>query len=244
MSPDISPPGLPLLLLPGLLCDAALWTHQRQYLSDIADIQVPDTTRHDSVAALAAAVLADAPPRFALGGLSMGGYIALEIMRQAPERVSRLALVDTTARADPPETVERRKALIQLSKMGKFKGVTPRLMPMLLHPDHLRDPDITGTVMAMAERVGQAAFVRQQTAILTRPDSRDDLPGIACPTLVIVGRQDALTPPDRAEEMAAAIPGAILEVVENSGHLPPLEQPAVTTALLRRWLLADSPAGM
>lgn len=229
-------PALPLVLLPGLLCDDALWAHQRQYLADIAEVRVPDLTGHDSVAALAADVLAWAPPRFALGGLSMGGYVALEIMRQAPARVERLALIDTTARADSPETVERRKALIQLSRMGKFKGVTPRLMPMLLHPDHLDDPVITGTVMAMAERIGQAAFVRQQTAILTRPDSVADLPGIACPTLVVVGREDTLTPPDRAWEMATAIPDARFEVVERCGHLPPLEQPEVMTGLLRDWL--------
>ncbi|HET8726890.1 MAG TPA: alpha/beta fold hydrolase [Alphaproteobacteria bacterium] len=227
---------IPLLLLPGLLCDSALWAPQRAALADVAETSVADLTRHDSVRAMADSVLAAAPERFALAGLSMGGYVALEIMRQAPGRVDRLALLDTSARPDTDETAKRRRGLISLARMGRFKGVTPRLLPMLLHPDRLDDGPLTGTVMDMAERVGQAAFIRQQTAILGRPDSRPGLAAIACPTLVLCGRQDALTPLEMSEELAAGIPGADLVVVEDCGHLSTLEKPDGVTECLRAWL--------
>lgn len=185
---------------------------------------------------IAASILAEAPPRFALGGLSMGGYVAFEILRQAPERVVGLALMDTSARADTPEQVQRRKDFIALAQRGKFKGVTPQLLPMLVHKDRLEDPTITEVVFDMAETVGKDAFIRQQKAILGRPDSRADLPGIRCPTTVIVGRDDLLTPPAIAEEMANNLPDAKLTVVERCGHLSTLEQPEAVNAALRRWL--------
>jgi pimeloyl-ACP methyl ester carboxylesterase len=225
-----------LLLLPGLLCDAALWAPQRTALADLAETAVADLTRHDSVAGMAGAALADAPDRFALAALSMGGYVALEIMRQAPERVTHLALLDTSARPDSAEASRRRRALIALSRTGRFKGVTPRLLPMLVHPDRLDDAPLTDVVMAMAERVGQVAFIRQQTAIMGRPDSRPGLPAIACPTLVLCGRDDALTPPALSEEMAAAIPAATLELIDSCGHLSTLERPETVNRALRRWL--------
>ena len=227
---------IPLILLPGLLCDALLWRHQIENLGDIAEPVSADITGADSVAALARAVLAKAPPRFALGGLSMGGYVAFEIMRIAPERVLQLALMDTTARADTAEQTSRRRGLIELSERGDFKGVTPRLLPMLVHPDRVTDPRVAVPIQEMAARVGQAAFVRQQRAIMTRPDSRADLSAIKCPTLILCGRQDALTPLPMAEEMAAGIPGARLTVIEESGHLSPLEQPDSVTGALRAFL--------
>lgn len=226
-----------LVLLPGLLNDAALWNHQLGNLADLADrILVPDITRHDDMRDIAAAVLAETPDRFALAGLSMGGYVALEIMRRAPERVERLALLDTSARADSDEQRRRRTGLIQLADMGRFKGVTPRLLPMLVHPDRLGDAGVTGPIFEMAARVGRDGFIRQQKAILSRDDSRDLLPAIGCPALIVCGRQDQLTPVELSQEMAAAIPGATLQIVEDCGHLPALEHPALTTALLRRWL--------
>lgn len=231
-----------LLLLPGLLCDAALWAPQRAALADIAETAVADLTRHDSVAGMAEAALAGAPDRFALAGLSMGGYVALEIIRRAPERVTRLALLDTSARPDSDEASRRRRGLIALSRAGRFKGVTPRLLPSLVHPDRLDDAPLTEVVMAMAERVGQAAFIRQQTAIMTRPDSRPGLPAIACPTLVLCGRDDTLTPPALSEEMAGAIPGATLELVESCGHLSTLERPEEVNRALHQWLARD-PSG-
>lgn len=228
-----------LILLPGLLNDAALWTHQIAGVSDLVDdIQVPDLTRHDSVREMATAILADAPDRFALAGLSMGGYVALEMLRQAPHRVERLALIDTSARGDTEDQRRRRTGLIQLADMGKFKGVTPRLLPMLVHPSRLEDPEVTGPIFQMAARVGRDGFIRQQKAILSRSDSLDLLPGIACPTVVACGRQDQLTPLAMSEEMAAAIPGASLTVIDECGHLPALEHPERTTELMRRWLEA------
>lgn len=229
---------IPLILLPGLLCDAALFRPQSEALADVADARVADTSLHRGVGEIAAAVLADAPPRFALAGLSMGGYVALEIMRRAPERVERLALLDTSARPDTEEQTRRRRGLIQLARTGRFRGVTPRLLPLLLHPDRLEDEALTRIVFEMAERVGRDAFERQQTAILTRPDSRPDLARIACPTLVACGRQDALTPLPLSEELAAGIPGARLAVVEDCGHLSTLERPEAVSALLREWLSA------
>lgn len=228
----------PLVLVPGLLCDAALWRHQTETLADMADITVADITGADDVGRLAEAVLAAAPERFALAGLSMGGYIAFAIMRQAPERVTRLALLDTTARPDTPEQTRRRRALIAMTRVGRFKGVTPRLLDLLIHPDRLDDEALTGAVIAMAGRVGRQAFVRQQTAIIGRPDSRPGLAAIRCPTLVLCGRQDAITPPPAQEELAGAIPGARLVVIEDCGHLSPLERPRAVSAVLRYWLQA------
>lgn len=230
--------AVPLVLLPGLLCDEALWQHQRRDLAGRAAMQVADLTQADSIAAMAAGVLAVAPPRFALAGLSMGGYVAMEVLRQAPERVTRLALLDTTARPDTEEQGQRRRALIALAQTGRFKGVTPQLLPNLIHPDRLADEALTQIVLAMAERVGREAFFRQQTAIMGRIDSRPFLPAIRCPTLVLCGQQDALTPPEHAAEMAGLIPGATLRLVEACGHLSPLERPAVVTDALGEWLAA------
>lgn len=231
-----------LLLLPGLLCDAALWEAQVAGLAGVARCHVADVTRDDSLAGMAARALAAAPPRFALAALSMGGYLAFEIMRQAPGRVARLALLDTSARPDTPEQARRRRGLMTLTRSGQFKGVTPRLLPQLVHPSHLDGP-VGAAVMAMAERVGREAFLRQQAAILGRPDSRPDLPGIGMglrlPVLVAVGDADVLTPPGLAAEIAAGIPGARLHGIPGCGHLPPMEAPALVTALLREWLEQD-----
>jgi pimeloyl-ACP methyl ester carboxylesterase len=226
-----------LLLLPGLLCDARLWRDQVTALGDRVQCVVADLTRDETVAAMAGRALEAAPGRlpFAVCGLSMGGYVAMEIMRAAPERVTRLALFDTSARPDTEEQSRRRRALLALSESGMFRGVTPRLLPQLLHPDNLAGP-LGQEVMAMADRVGRAAFHRQQRAIMSRPDSRPGLPAIAVPTLVGVGEDDALTPPHLAEEMAALIPGARLARIPQAGHLPPMERPEAVTTLLAEWL--------
>jgi pimeloyl-ACP methyl ester carboxylesterase len=226
----------PLILLPGLLCDRALWQHQIEHLADLADMSVPDLGVDETVEAMARRVLDAAPPRFALAALSMGGYVAHAIMRAAPERVARLALFDTSARPDTDEQMSRRRGLIELAQKGKFKGVTPRLLPLLIHPDRLGDNALTEAVMAMAERIGKPSFLRQQKAIMARPDSRRFLPGYRCPALVAVGRSDAITPIEVNAEMAGLIPGARLVVIEHSGHLPTMEQPVAATALLRYWL--------
>lgn len=230
--------GTPLVLLPGLLCDAALWRHQMDTLADIAEITVADLTGDDRFDDMARTVLKAAPETFALAGLSMGGYVAHEIMRQAPGRVTRLALLDTSARADTPGQSERRRAFIAQTRHGDFKGVTSRLLPMLIHPDRLEDGDLTGTIMAMAEGVGREAFLRQQNAIMHRPDGRRDLGAIHCPTLVLCGRQDALTPLAGHQEMADGIPNATLVVIEDCGHMAPLERPRAVSAVMRYWLQA------
>lgn len=232
------PPSETLVLLPGLLNDAALYEHQRKGLSDLVDrILVPDLTRSDDMATLARQVLDEAPDRFALGGLSMGGYVALEMLRQAPGRVERLALMDTSAREDSPEQRRRRTGLIELSEKGRFKGVTPRLLPMLIHESRKADKDLVDTIFSMAARIGRDGFIRQQRAILSRRDSLGLLPTLDVPTLVMVGDSDQLTPPDLSREMSRSIPGAELLIVEACGHLPVLERPEIATAALRRWLV-------
>ena len=227
----------PLVLVPGLLLTEGLYAHQIRHLADTADVTVADTLQDDSIQAMADRLLAAAPERFALGGLSMGGYVALAVMATAPERVTHLALMDTQARADGEEAKRRRRALLALSRQGKFKGVTPRLLPQLIHPDRLEEPALVDPIMAMAEAVGREAFARQQEAIMAGPDRMDLLPAIRCPTLVMVGRQDALIPLARSAEMAEAIPGARLAVIEECGHLPTMERPQAATALLRDWLV-------
>ncbi len=226
-----------LVLVPGLLCDAALWRGQVEDLADIAQPWVADVTRDDSMTAMARRVLAEAPAgRFALAGLSMGGYVAQAIMREAPERVERLALLDTSAMADTPEQTARRRGLIDLAEKGDFKGVTPRLLPLFVHPDRLSDKPLTDAVMAMTERVGKDAFLRQQRSIMGRLDNRPNLPQVDCPALVLCGRQDQMTPLAWSEEIAALIPGARLEIIEHCGHLTTMERPWETSVALRQWL--------
>jgi len=184
--------------------------------------------------AMAERVLDAAPERFSLCGLSMGGYCALEIMRIAPERVERLALLDTSARPDAEERTARRLGLIERAAAGGFDDVAEEHFPLFLHPDHL--DGFLPVVRQSAWNVGADAFIRQQKAIMSRGDLRPVLAGISCPTLVLCGRQDELTPLDCHEEMAASIPGARLVVIEDCGHLAPIEQPEATSAALRNWL--------
>ena len=212
-----------LILLPGLLCDEALWAHQYETLADIVDMTVADMTQDDTVGGMADRILAAAPDTFSLAGLSMGGYVAQEIMRRAPDRVERLALLDTSANADTPDRIKQRNSFIAQLGVGGFQGVTNRLLPYLIHQDRLGDEGLVGVIKASAANIGADAFVRQQTAILFRPDGRKDLNKITCPTLVLCGRSDALTPLSGHEEMAAAIPGARLVIIEDCGHLAPLE---------------------
>jgi pimeloyl-ACP methyl ester carboxylesterase len=225
-----------LALLSGLLCDAALWSHQTAALGKTVDIVVPDLATHDTIAELARSVLAELPERFSLAGFSMGGYVALEIMRQAPTRVERLALLGTSARADTERQARRRRGLIALSGRGTFKGVTPRLLPRLLHPARLGDAALVEAIEGMAARVGRDGFLNQQRAVLGRVDSRALLPSIRCPALVLCGREDQMTPPDLSEEIAARVPGAGLVMLEKCGHLAPLERPGKTSEALLRWL--------
>ena len=227
----------PLVLVPGLLCDRQLWRSQVEDLADVADIWVADHTRADTMAGVARDVLADAPfARFALAGLSMGGYIALEIMRQAPQRVTRLALLDTAAGGELPEQTQRRLDFIAFAQRGHFDRVTETLLPLLIHSARQGERSLTDTVKSMARNIGKEAFIRQQRAIMSRADSLALLASIACPTLVLCGLQDALTPLARHEEIAAGIKGARLEIIEDCGHLSTLERPSEVNAAMRRWL--------
>lgn len=228
----------PLLLLPGLLCDARLWRDQMSALADIAAPVVADLTLDSRLEAMADRALAIMPERFAMAALSMGGYVAFALLRRAPERVTRLLLMDTSARADSDIQARRRRSLMALSASGRFHGVAPRMLPNLLHPDRLDDAGLGAEVSAMAARVGRDAFQSQQEAILHRPDSRADLARIRVPTWVAVGAGDQLTPPALAEEIAAGIPGARLVIIEGCGHLPPMEAPERTSKLMRNWLTA------
>ena len=224
---------LPTVLIPGLLCTPRLYAEQIPALWRFGSVTVADHTRDDSTAGIARRILAQAPPKFALIGLSMGGYVAFEVQRQAPDRVAKLALLDTTARPDAPEQTEQRKRQIEMARNGRFDGLAQLLFPRFVAAARRDDRALQDVVQAMAEDTGAEAFVRQQTAIMNRADSRPRLVAIPCPTLVLVGADDTLTPPDRAAEMVAAIPGAGQVVVPACGHLSPLERPqAVTEALV------------
>lgn len=225
-----------LVLLPGLLNDARIWQHQISGLDDCAHVWTGDLTSSNSIAEMAASVLAKAPvERFALGGLSMGGYVALEIMRQAPERILALALVDTSARPDTPMAFEKRQAAIRRAETD-LEAVIDELMPKQLHPDHLANEVIVDLIEDMAISLGAEVFIRQQEAIATRIDSFPFLRQISCPTIILCGREDAITPLGLQQEMVAEIDGAELIIVDNCGHLSPIEQPTRVNAALAQWL--------
>jgi pimeloyl-ACP methyl ester carboxylesterase len=225
-----------LVLLPGLLNTRRLFDHQVAALGDLVDVVVPELYRHDSIGAMAEATLALAPPTFALAGFSMGGYVAFEILRRAMQRVERLALIDTQATPDKPEATARRRGFIEQTRIGRFHGVQPSLLPTIIHPARLKDMTVVQPILDMAKEVGAEGFVREQNAIMARPDSRPLLVDIEIPTVVIVGRQDQATPLPRSEEMAADIANARLVVIEECGHMAPLEKPDEVTNALRRWL--------
>ena len=186
--------------------------------------------------AIAAAILSNAPERFALAGLSMGGYIAFAMMRLAPERIARLALLDTSARPDLPEQTAGREKFIALAEGGKLSEVVETLIPRFLHRNRANDEPLKNEVRAMAAETGAEAFVRQTRAIMGRPDSRPLLSSIRCPTLVLVGEGDELTTPDMAKEIAGGIAGSTLTVVPDCGHLSTMEKPDAVNAALTAWL--------
>ena len=230
--------ALPIVLLPGLLTSPRLYAGQLPALWRFGPVTIADNTSADTVGELASRILAAAPPRFALAGLSMGGYLAMEIMRQAPERVAKLALLDTSARPDTPAQTERRQAQIAKTRAGKLDEVVAEQWPLYVSPAAQDNQALRAVVWLMAEEAGPDAFIRQQHALMARPDSRPHLAAITCPTLVLVGDSDALTPPELSEEIAAAIPAARLVVVPGSGHLSTLEQPGLVSAALTEWLAA------
>jgi pimeloyl-ACP methyl ester carboxylesterase len=199
---------------------------------------VADHRRERTIEAAAARILDAAPPAFALAGLSMGGYLAFAMMRQAPERVKKLALLDTSARADTPEQSAVRERLVGMAEDGRLPDVVAMLETRFIHPARHSDEALRRTIRDMAADTGPEAFVRQEQAIMSRPDSRPLLPSIRCPTLVLVGAEDELTPPFLAEEIAHGIPGARLVVVPDCGHLSTLERPEAVNEALAAWLAA------
>jgi pimeloyl-ACP methyl ester carboxylesterase len=228
----------PTLLIPGLLCSPRLYADQVPQLWRLGPVTIADHTRDDSMSAIAQRILAWAPPRFALIGLSMGGYLSLEIMRQSPGRVTKLALLDTSARPDTPQQSEGRRTQIELAKAGRLAEVLDAIFPRLVHPKHRADERVRQVLYQMAAEVGVDGFVRQQLANIGRPDSRPGLSAIRCPTLVLVGDSDELTPPDLAAEIANGIAGARLVTVPEAGHASPVEQPEFVTRALLEFLQA------
>lgn len=230
------PDALPTVLVPGLNCSARLYAEQIPALWQFGPVVIADHTRDDSMAAIARRILADAPPRFALAGLSMGGYISLEIVRQAPERVAKLALLDTSARAEVPEQTQRRQKVIELAKSGRFAEVPDLQFPVFVHRNRQGDAALKRLVRTMAEETGAQAFLRQQQAIISRKEARPGLSAIACPTLVLVGDGDELTPPAMSQETAAAISGSRLLVISDCGHLSTVERPQAVTQAMVEWM--------
>ncbi|MEY1554785.1 alpha/beta fold hydrolase [Yoonia sp. R2331] len=225
----------PLILLPGMMCDARLFAPQ---INVLPDAQVMPIDAHDTVAALAADVLAQAPPCFAIAGLSMGGIVAMEVLRQAPDRVDRIALLDTNPKAEHPNFAASREP--QIAKVAK--GDLIPVMRDEMKPNYLTDgPNraaILDLCMDMAADLGPDVFIRQSRALQTRPDQQDTLRNCQVPALILCGRDDALCPVHRHQLMHDLIARSTLHIVENAGHLPTLEQPDETTAALMRWLEA------
>jgi pimeloyl-ACP methyl ester carboxylesterase len=230
------PESLPIVLVPGLNCSPPLYAPQMSALWRFGPVTVATHTHDDSMAAIGARILRDAPQRFALAGLSMGGYIALEVMRQAAGRVAKLALLDTGPRDDPPQMQAKRRTNIALAEAGRFDEIIDAQFPLYVHPARANDAALKAIYLAMCHDVGAQAYVRQQKAIMTRADSRPLLPSIRCPTLVLVGAQDEATPPALSEEMVASIPGARLVTVAGCGHLSTLERPEAVTQALVEWM--------
>jgi pimeloyl-ACP methyl ester carboxylesterase len=225
-----------LVLLPGLVNDSRLWQHQASGLADIAHVSVGDLTKGHTIAEMAADVLASAPAQqFALAGLSMGGYVALEIMRQAPERILALALLDTSARPDTPASLEKRSVAIAQAE-SNYQAVIEELMPKQLHSIHMEDAEMVSMITDMAMSLGNKTFIRQQRAIAGRIDSIPSLSLIKCPTLVLCGRDDAITPIGLHQEMVTEIEGSGLSIIDDCGHLSALEQPTRVNEALVQWL--------
>lgn len=226
----------PLVLLPGHMCDARQWAPQVAAFSAHRTILVPEVAGADTMEALAAAVLRDAPPRFALAGLSMGGILAMEVLRQAPDRVERLAVLDTNPRPEAePVKALRRERMARVEAGALVEVVRDEMKPL-----YLAEPSsaLLALCLAMALALGPDAFLRQSRALMDRPDQTATLRAFPGPALVLHGAEDRLVPLDRARLMAELLPRATLEVIPGAGHLPPLERPEATNAALGRWLLS------
>jgi pimeloyl-ACP methyl ester carboxylesterase len=225
----------PVVFATGQLLTPIMWAPQSQVLADHSPL-FADNASDDSIAGMAARLLDAAPERFDLIAHAMGGFVAFEVMRRAPARVRRLALLSTLAPADTPVQTARREGYLRLVEAGRFAEVVEERIPILVHPDRREDPALIGAARQMAADTGAETFLRQQRAIMTRADSRPRLGEIACPTLLMMGRQDGIVTQAHQDEMLAGIPGARLEIIETCGHLMTLEQPDVVNARLVAFL--------
>lgn len=229
-----------LILVPGLLCDATVWQPQIAALAPRYDVVVPELAGHDRLEAMAAHILADAPDQFAIAGHSMGARVALEVWRAAPDRVTRLALLDTGVHPAWPDEPAKRQAMLDISAGAGMRALADAWLPPMVAPGRLeRDPDLRSALYAMVERMSPAIHRAQINALLHRPDAAPLLPLIRCPVLVGVGEVDAWSPPAQHAPIAAAINGAQYAIFPGSGHMAPLEAPDAVTAALERWLTRD-----
>jgi len=228
--------SMPILLVPGLVSSSRIYGPVVPDLWRFGPVTVANHIRDGHMALIARRILAEAPPRFALAGHSMGGYIAFEIMRQAPERVARLALLNTQARPDTPEATARRRGMMARAKGGEYRAVLDELFSGFVHPSRREDASLRQLVHDMGGDVGVEGFVRQQEAIISRPDSRPILAAIRCPTLVLSGDEDNTIPNALSVEMANNLHNAKLVILPNCGHLPQVEQPEATADALADWL--------
>ncbi|MDA7948622.1 MAG: alpha/beta hydrolase [Hyphomicrobiaceae bacterium] len=224
------------VFIPGLLCTEALFAPQTDALRDVLNIAIGEHGQDEALSDIAKRILDHAPDRFVCAGLSMGGYVGFEIMRQAPERVRALILMNTSARHDTPEKTEGRQAMIALAGTEGIDAVADAHLPAFMSERHLEREDLTSTVREMARATGVETYLRQQTAIMSRRDSRELLSEIGVPTLVIVGSEDTLTPPELAQEIAERIPAAELDVIEGCGHLSTIERPQAVNDAIRSFL--------
>ncbi|WP_408008290.1 alpha/beta fold hydrolase [Pseudalkalibacillus sp. A8] len=228
----------PLLLLPGTLCDDRLWDHQLKNLADFSEVTVGDLTKDESIAGMAKSILNNAPEQFALAGLSLGGIVAMEVIRQEPERITKLALLDSNPYGPKPEQLKIWDNFITMIEGERFSEITKKhLLPNLIHPDRLNDKELTSVITDMSDQIGPHAYKRQLMAVKTRTDARDRLKDIQCPTLLLVGRDDCICPVELHEEMLDLIPNSQLVVVDHCGHLSSMERPEAVTHALQEWFL-------
>ncbi|GKV66941.1 MULTISPECIES: alpha/beta fold hydrolase [unclassified Sporosarcina] len=231
---------IPLVLLPGTLCDSELWVYQTAHLSDIAEIQIGDITKSCTIENMAKDVLDQSPPSFALAGLSLGGIVAIEIARQAPKRVIKLALMNSTANPPYSHQQEQWSQLIDEVEKGDFlEVVEKKFLPNLLYKKHSEKKSILLKAKKMAERVGSQSYLNQLKAVTSKPDGFEVLPALNINTLLITGSEDILCTAETNEKMKDFIPDADLIVIEECGHLSPMEQPQKVTEEMRKWLLKD-----
>jgi len=223
----------------GQLLTLDTWAPQAVALAEDHDLHFADHTQDETIAGMAARLLAEAPARFHLVAHAMGGFTAFEVMRQAPERVISLVLIATLAPNDGPAQTERRQGYIRLVESGQFAGVVEERIPILVHPARREDAPLLTVVRRMAADTGAETFLRQQRAIMSRADSRPSLSAIAVPTLVIRGAQDGITTPAHVDEILAGISGARFEEIADCGHLPTLEKPVTTNRILAEWLSSN-----